>query len=152
MSQLARYGLARAGLYVIENPKDIALAVLLSRYVPGGTQKLIQLGGATIRYKAAITPATARYALSASKILIGAGNVARIGAAATATKAAATTIGTLGSAAVIGYGIGAAVGTGAGYLIDGSRGANAARDLYTFQVSPKEYVTTVGGAIKQVLS
>ena len=127
MSQLARYGLARAGLYVIENPKDIALAVLLSRYVPGGTSKLIQLGGASIRYKAAITPATARYALSASKILLGAGNVARIGAAE-------------------------AVGTGAGYLIDGSRGANAARDLYTFQVSPKEYVSTVGAAIKQVLS
>jgi len=53
----------------------------------------------------------------------------------------------VGSGIIIGYGLGAAVGTGAGYLIDGSRGANAARDLYTGQVRPSQYQATLSAAI-----
>lgn len=80
-------------------------------------------------------------------------DVASVGRAAMLTRTGAlvtTTTSTaygVGSGIVIGYGLGAAVGTGAGYLIDGSRGANAARDLYTGQVRPSQYQATLAAAI-----
>jgi hypothetical protein len=152
MSSVSRMMLTRAGIYVVENPKDIALLYLTARYIPGGTQKIMRIGIESGKYYGRISGPSARFALATSRILIGSTNVARIGAAATATRAAVAAGAAIGAGAVIGYGLGAGVGTGLGYLMDGSRGANAARDLYTFQVSPKQYFETVGSAIGQVIS
>jgi hypothetical protein len=64
---------------------------------------------------------------------------------------AARLAGGVGAGAVIGYGLGAAAGTGLGYLIDDKRGAQAARELYTGQVSAQQYQATLLGAIASVL-
>ena len=79
-----------------------------------------------------------------------------VGVAAASTKTgvaiggAARLAGGVAAGAIICYGIGAAVGTGLGYVIDDQRGAQAARELYTGQVSIKQYQATLLGAIASV--
>lgn len=155
MSALARDALTRAGWYAINNPGDIALLYLASRYAPGRVVKIAIESG---KYYSRVARPTASYGANVAKIIAGptASNIGgriltggRVAAGATGTAAAAVAPYLAG--AIIGYGLGAAVGTGLGYTIDGSRGANAARDLYTGKVTPAMYTTTLALALSKVI-
>ena len=85
--------------------------------------------------------ATANVTIASSRALLG----------TTLVRGGTTTVGSAVASVATGYLVGAVVGTGIAYSLYGEEGVSDAIELYTFQVSLGDYVSTVGGAIWQTI-